>query len=441
MAGRENAQVSRFFGSDSVRVAAIGLFLSAGVMSLACANELSVGANDRIPCLQAACSPRFLSLGAPDAATPAQASTALVAAWSKSVAKSSIIQAFDGGLWVVRAQDAAVVLQHVDEQGVFGPETAIAGPTPLPNTTLRTTIGSVSPHPRGPVVTVVWNDRPMPDSDCAGHPAPGSSPGLTCRTSLETLVFDVANLGAPARFDPCSGLPQATCNPSVVLRSGDGLSLLVLDFDFLEERSATGVLSRRIEIPWYFRSLSGVFVAADKAVMFGNTSGQPMDVRGLISLARGGDADVLQVGDADVGGANVGGIVLPGVTPGEVIAVLLRSPLNRPMGDAPGDLSILRLSNDVLQSQQVIERQGYSNLELMAATVDAAGSVYVATSTGDRDAFLSQMQTPLLCKLPSAQAGACFSLPLLPRQLQATRAGSVFALSSDGTQLSRFDVP
>jgi hypothetical protein len=261
-----------------------------------------------------------------------------------------------------------------------------------------------------------------------------------CQSSFEALVFDVTKLGAPGRFDlACSGPPQLSCGSTAVLRSGDG-RLLVLDSDFLEERTATGVLSRRVEIPWYFRALSGVFVTADKAVMFGNTIDQAYDQRGLINFTLGGEPDVLEVFSQDVSGATSAGIVLPGAMPDEAIAVLLRSAGPNDSSIA-GDLSILRLSNNVLTSQQVIERQDYSNLQLLAATVDAAGSVYVATSTGDRADSLSQKPTPLLCKQPSAQAGACFSLPFLPSQVQATRAGSVFALSLDRTQLSRFDVP
>lgn len=99
---------------------------------------------------------------------------------------------------------------------------------------------------------------------------------------------------------------------------------------------------------------------------------------------------------------------------------------------------MLRIQGHQVISQQVFRREDYSALRLLAAAVDDIGNVFVATSTGSRDADFARTLTPLLWRAKLTGDSACFELRAMVSELQAMRQNVIFVRAGDS--LSRFDV-
>ncbi|HEX7480231.1 MAG TPA: hypothetical protein VF331_20695 [Polyangiales bacterium] len=113
--------------------------------------------------------------------------------------------------------------------------------------------------------------------------------------------------------------------------------------------------------------------------------------------------------------------------------------------DTNGDLELVRNHSDETRSAASrVNRESGGALSLGPVTVDAAGTVYVASS-GDvtsSDAGSSEAGTPpqrsLLCRMPEVGAVECFTVPTPLSDIRATTAGVVYGIAD---KLVRFDLP
>ena len=432
--------------------------------AVGCGDELSVGDVDPdfADCPSGVpCAPPKIELPNDYVGLAARSSGVLAPVWSQTMSPNTYgARAGDGNLWLATVQGETIWVRRVDDRGAASQETTLAAPVAMPNTTVSPKVVSFSPHEKGPVLHVSWTHWVSHEVGCVGSSRATTAMGVSCASEFELLVLDGANLASPTRVDLCIG--SGFCLPTgEVYRSGDGESLLSsrLQADgstfTLVEQTLDGKVVSTSQIPWDFHALNGTAVGAHGWSLYGASSvaaGMPGGARGLIGFERGGKPSVTYLQGADASGGGTGtGVVLPGPGPGQTIAVVERLAGDTGLGGGSrlaGDLAVVRLEGGVLQGQQVLTRQEYASLPLTAVGVDDAGTVYVLTATGDRDATLNHTLTTLVCRLPVAAAGACFQLPTpdAPDGLSLPRKG-IYALRENvlivntGTQLARVDLP
>lgn len=110
-----------------------------------------------------------------------------------------------------------------------------------------------------------------------------------------------------------------------------------------------------------------------------------------------------------------------------------------------GDIYVLRIAPDGSPVRRwAFFRTEYSDLSVLRASVDMAGTLYVLTKTGPRDA---ENPTPVVCRVRENDEADCVKLawpdgmPLTisTPYMQATAEGSLYV--SDGARLLRYELP
>ncbi|MDB4989997.1 MAG: hypothetical protein JWN04_5175 [Myxococcaceae bacterium] len=416
-----------------------GRRLGASTLSLlACGDQISVG-TDVFGCeqLAALCGTPTIELATSYTGVRTDVTATLGPTWSRPTAAEVMVRAKDSGLWLFDVtKEGRLRTQHVSPSGDFAPEQTLSPPTGAYAGAAVVASIVASPDPAGPLLHVQWSQ--LGERDCSGVIATPAANTL-CPFKAELIALDPDDLSRSRRTETC--LQCGYGRVEAVYRSRDA-SRVELQGQFrFAELTADG------QPEWTTAQFGGrepigsATIDADHWVV-ALASSQNIEV-GLSVVSRGGAFDYRVISQA-VGSGNFPRALalISGSTPGRYTLVVPRiSPTF-----ATGDLSVVSFDSTKVVDEQVMVREGRTDLRLAAAAMDDAGSVFVAAATAESSASPNQV----MCKFPGPGTSTCLRMlvDLDTPQFPEGPKSSAFVATTPGTvygvghgKLMRFDVP